>query len=205
MKVLIGVDHELLRNGLIQLLKDIQPIEYMVLASTTEEYIQALRKYRFELAVVDTDLPGAGGLKNIFSVQEILPYPPKRVFMFNEPVPELEEQFTNKKVEGIFHERMTLDELMIFFQNILNGERVYSKPHKTEHFHFSNQYLKEHLSKREEEVFYMKIRGYTVKDTAELLKISPKTVENHRRNIRKKLDIQKNSEWYEWGKRLGAI
>jgi len=59
------------------------------------------------------------------------------------------------------------------------------------------------LSKREEEVFHMKVRGYTVKETAALLNISPKTVENHRRNIRKKLNIVKNNEWYDWGKQFG--
>ncbi|ADU28537.1 response regulator transcription factor [Evansella cellulosilytica] len=204
MRLLIGLDHELLRNGLVHLLKDVRQVEYMVLATSTEMFIESVQKYEFDLIVVDADLRGAGGLRSLISILEILPHTTKKVFMYNSLHPELEELLMNKDIQGLFYEQSPLGDLMSFFEKVLNGEQAFLNNGSPRNYREIDEEFHE-LSKREEEVFYMKLRGYTVKDTAQILNISPKTVENHRRNIRKKLNIHKGSEWYDWGKKLGVI
>jgi DNA-binding NarL/FixJ family response regulator len=46
-----------------------------------------------------------------------------------------------------------------------------------------------HLSKRECEVFSFLVDGVRPKDIAQLLKISPKTVDTYRANIMRKLEV----------------
>lgn len=205
MKVLIGLDHELLRNGLIQLLKDVQQIEYMVITQTTEEFIAAVKKYEFDLFIVDAELQGAGGLRSILSTIDILPPETKRVFMYRKRIGELERLFEKRQIHGLFYERSSLDKLLSFFQKVISGEKAFMMSEQKKNVSFTDLNMNDYLSKREEEVFHMKVRGYTVKETSEVLNISSKTVENHRRNIKKKLNIKKNSEWYDWGKRLGVL
>lgn len=205
MKVLVGLKHELLRYGLIELLKDVQPIEYMAMVSDVKELIDALRKYHFDLIIVDAKLQGDGGLRSVLAVLETVSASSKRVFMFNESIKELEAIVKREEFEGIFYGHSTLTELMDFFQRVLKGECVYLNIDQKSWLLLRGEKRDHDLSKREEEVFYMKVRGYTVKDTAEALKISPRTAENHRLNIRKKLNIERSSDWYKWGKQLGVI
>lgn len=205
MRVLIGLKNELLRYGLIELLKDVQPIEYVVMSSDVKELNQALRKYDFDLIIVDAKLQGEGGLRSVFAVLETVPASSKRVFMFNESIHELDAIAKREQLQGIFYEHSTLTELMDFFQRVLKGECVYLNSDQKSCLLLRGEKREHDLSKREEEVFFMKVRGYTVKDTAEALKISPRTAENHRLNIRKKLNIEKNSDWYKWGKQFGVI
>ncbi|WP_088036273.1 response regulator transcription factor [Evansella clarkii] len=205
MKVLIGIEHELLRYGLIQLLKDIQPVEYMVEASDTEQFIDSLRKYEFDLTVANTTLPGAGGLPVLISELKNLSPGTKRVLMLGNPGGAPESYSEDSGLEGAFYHGATLDELMEFFQRILKGETAFLHAGKSRHQPGNDNQESHLLSDREKEIFHMKVRGFSVKDTASILKISPKTVENHRRNIRRKLSIGRNSEWYEWGKKLGLL
>ncbi|MFA9556562.1 response regulator transcription factor [Evansella sp. AB-rgal1] len=205
MKLLVGIEHELLRNGLIQLLKDVEPIEYMTLVSSTEEFIEAARTYHFDMVIIDVNIRGAGGWRSIVTILELFPPSAKKLFMYNEKQREIEELYRRREIEGLFYEKASLEQLMDFFQRILEGERLYLSSDTQSGNSIEGSHEGFDLTKREEEVFYMKVRGYTVKDTAKILKISPKTVENHRRNIRKKLHIQTNSEWFVWGKRLGAL
>jgi two-component system response regulator NreC len=53
------------------------------------------------------------------------------------------------------------------------------------------------ITKREKEVFFLSVSGYSLKDIAKKLKISVKTVENHRQKIGEKLETSKRHEWVE--------
>lgn len=205
MRVLIGMSHELKRYGCIQLLKDIRAIEYMVTAEVTEDFIHSLQQYTFDLIVIDSSLHELKGVQAIISQLDQQPETCKCVFLLNNPSQNVYELFLEKRIEGICYEGASLEELMIFFQRIMEGERVSSNLNKkpvpnTDHWSSSNA-----LTKREEEVFFMKVRGFSLRETAEMLNISEKTVENHRRNIRKKLNINKNSEWIEWGRKMEML
>ncbi|MCD8509200.1 MAG: response regulator transcription factor [Bacillus sp. (in: Bacteria)] len=200
MKVLVAMNQELLRYGLVQLLKDIKPIDYIAEVSTVEELINTAKTYKFDLIVADANLQGGDYITTLLTRLKGLPSDCKRVFLWkecNNQVSSLE------KADGVFHENSSLEELMDFFQRVLEGEKLYLNVNKQNSS--VDNYNNNELSRREKEVFQLKVNGYTVKDTAKLLSISPKTVENHRRNIRKKLNILRNSEWVEWGKRLGML
>jgi DNA-binding NarL/FixJ family response regulator len=63
----------------------------------------------------------------------------------------------------------------------------------------------ETLSPREQEVMVWLSQGLTAKQTADKLFISPKTVENHRTNILRKLDINSTLELVRYAARIGII
>lgn len=54
--------------------------------------------------------------------------------------------------------------------------------------------VKTSLSKREKEIADLLARGYSEKEIADKLFISPATVNNHTRNIRERFGLHKNSE-----------
>lgn len=63
----------------------------------------------------------------------------------------------------------------------------------------------ESLSEREREVFQLAAEGHSNKDIADLLSISPTTVETHRGHILQKLDIHNTAELVLYAVRRGVI
>ena len=61
------------------------------------------------------------------------------------------------------------------------------------------------LSEREREIFQLVAEGRTNKEVAELLEISPATVETHRARILQKLDIHNTAELVLYAVRRGII
>jgi len=61
------------------------------------------------------------------------------------------------------------------------------------------------LTSREQEVMRLLAEGLSPKKVADMLFISPKTVENHRSNIMNKLDIHSIHELIRYAAKLGLI
>jgi two-component system response regulator NreC len=61
------------------------------------------------------------------------------------------------------------------------------------------------LSPREREVFQLLAEGFSVRQAAEVLYISPKTVETHKYHIMEKLRIRTMSEWIKEAIRKNVI
>ncbi|NJP36624.1 response regulator transcription factor [Alkalicoccus luteus] len=184
MRVLIGMDHELMRHGLVQLLYDLGEIDYMVTTSTREELYKSMRMYTFTHIFVHTALPGA-----------LSP-----------------ASFTHAAGAGVhligskgdesgsvpLSDTLPLDEWMRRLSRIIKGEM---KPGPVS----LQSSTTEELTLREEEAVRMRVHGYTVRETAAVLGISEKTVENHRRSAAKKLQITSSREWMAFGREKGFI
>ena len=63
----------------------------------------------------------------------------------------------------------------------------------------------EALTPREQQVMRLLAEGISIKEIAERLFISPKTVENHRSNIMSKLELHSTIELIRYAARLGLI
>jgi DNA-binding NarL/FixJ family response regulator len=63
----------------------------------------------------------------------------------------------------------------------------------------------ETLTSREQEIMVFLAQGHSNKQIAEKLFISPKTVENHRSNILRKLDLHSTLDLVRYAARLGII
>jgi len=63
----------------------------------------------------------------------------------------------------------------------------------------------ETLTQREQEIMVLLAEGYSAKEAAAKLFISPKTVENHRSNIMNKLGLHSSMELVRYAARLGLV
>ncbi|MFC4738291.1 response regulator transcription factor [Bacillus daqingensis] len=184
MRVLIGMNHELMRHGLVQLLYDLGDIDYMVTAATREELYKSMRLYSFTHIFVHTALPGA--LSPASFHQEA----GAGVYLIG-----TEE---DKSRDLPLYDTLSLDEWMRRLSRIMRGDL---KPGAV----VLQSSSAEELTLREEEAVRMRIHGYTVRETAAVLGISEKTVENHRRSAAKKLHIASSRDWMAFGRSKGFI
>jgi DNA-binding NarL/FixJ family response regulator len=190
MRVLIGMEHELTTYGLIQLIKDLRPVEYIVTAKNGEEVLKNLRRYSFDLLIVQESLPGAIGMKSLLNSAEETTI---TTLICDDPSCE-----NSAGADAVIFERLPLDDWMKNLDRIIRGEKMHQSPSLV------NEET-ETLTRREEEVYRLKIQGYSVRESAGFLNISEKTIENHRRNIAKKLQLHSKRDWIEKGKILGFL
>lgn len=204
MRIHLGVRHPLVRYGITQVLKDVYDVTYMVSSETEAEWHQAMTKFDFDLVLLHEDLYETS-IPQAFLTKD--PSEQKRcmkLIMYRTDQGQPQQLFDDNLVDGMFHEEADIDQLMLYFDRIRKGERLKLSGVFDEALDQNGGDLTP-LTAREEDVFQLKVKGFSVQDTAKKLTISPKTVENHRRNIKKKLSIKKGQDWYDWAKRLGYI
>jgi two-component system invasion response regulator UvrY len=196
MKILVADDHEVVREGLKQIVGKVNPFAELNEAATGVEALEMIGMDRYDLVIMDISMPGKTGL-------DILQILKDR----NEKVPVLilsvhaEEQYAVRVLRlgasGYLCKDSVYKELATAINTILNGGR-YLSPSLTEKLLFDTKdgFLKlphESLSSREFQIMCMLAKGKTVNEIASDLYISNKTVSTHRMRIMTKMGMSKNA------------
>jgi CheY-like chemotaxis protein len=78
MRILVGDDHELVREGIKKLLSDVPDIEHVGDARNADEVLEALQRGQWDVLVLDLNLPGRSGLDTLKEVKHRYPSLPVR-------------------------------------------------------------------------------------------------------------------------------
>ena len=192
-KVVIADDHAIWRTGLRADLGD----NFTVVgeAADAAEAVKVIEATDPDLVLSDLHMPEGGGIALVKALEGKVP-----VVMLT--VSEAESDLLDAIAAGALGyltKSTEPDELREQLWKASKGEPVFSaslaalvltefrRLHKAE-------IPGEALSEREREVLQLVARGHTYKEIGESLFISPKTVENHVRNILKKLQLNRKQE-----------
>ncbi len=106
----------------------------------------------------------------------------------------LEFDLHNKPIVGLAH--YTVLDSKIKLQVSATGKLLNkNNEYETKYFNsFSQKLLSEGVSNRERDIIRLLLLNYSSKDIADKLNISPNTVDTHRRNILKKLNLSSTGE-----------
>ncbi|WP_347861861.1 response regulator transcription factor [Salimicrobium sp. PL1-032A] len=201
-KVMVVDDHALIRRGIVMLLEGYPDIAIVGEASNGDEAIQKAVSERPDVIFMDISMPD--GLDGFTAAEEILKdnQGTKIVLLSMHD----EEVYIQKAVKlnvcGYILKKSESSELYEAAQTVHNGGRYYNVGIPDEQISklFQNrEEEKSILSIREKEIVRLTILGYTNKQVSEKLFISPKTVENHKANIMRKLELNNKSELIQYG------
>ncbi len=209
-EVLLADDHTILREG-IRVLLGREPD--MRIVGEADDGIQAVEmagKLRPDVVVMDISMARMGGLD---ATREIIQtYPKVRVVILT--MHDNEEYLVEALKAGasgyVLKEAAATD-LAEAIRSAARGD-VYLYPPVARKL--VRDYVKrvsnpktvgETLTTREREVLKLVAEGYTNKEIAALLGISVKTVENHRGNIMRKLDLHDRTELARYAVRIGLV
>jgi two-component system invasion response regulator UvrY len=196
MKILIADDHAVVREGLKQILSENPNINVTAEASTGHEVLQQIEKNNFDLVVLDISMPGRGGLDIL---KEIRNKRPKLPVLILSMYPE--EQYAVRVLKAGASGYMTKDsaphELIIAIKQISKGKK-YVSPSLAERLAVdlevtTGRPLHESLSDREYQVMCMIASGKTLKEIAEQLSLSIKTISTYRSRILEKMNMKSNA------------
>ena len=106
----------------------------------------------------------------------------------------LEFDTDNKPIIGLAHYTVLSPEIKL---QVTASAKLLNKNNEYETIYFNNfsqKLLSEGISNRERDIVRLLVLNYTSKQIGDKLNISPNTVDTHRRNILKKLNISSTGE-----------
>ncbi|RDH85757.1 MAG: DNA-binding response regulator [endosymbiont of Galathealinum brachiosum] len=209
--MLIADDHTILRSG-IRLLLDNEP-NFQVIgeADNGKDAILLAGQLEPDLLLSDLSMPKTNGTEAIHRIKNR--YPNIKVLVLT--VHKTEEHVhaaLKAGADGYLLKNDTSEELINGINSILSGKSYLSPSICNEVVTgYLSDNIKESptssidlLTTRELEVMKLIAEGYRNKDTAEYLSISLKTVEKHRSNLMKKLDLHSASSITRYAIRNGV-
>lgn len=196
-RILIVDDHAIVRYGMGVMLSGADDLTLCGEAETIDEGLNAVRELRPDAAVIDIVLKEESGLDLIRKLRESGETLPLLVMsMHNESTHA--EKALRAGAQGYIMKEDADEVLVEALRAILGG-----KLHVSDGIHekMLRSYISgedepqpqegiESLTAREKEVFKGVGQGLTSKEIAEQFKLSPRTVEVHRANIKKKLNCE---------------
>jgi DNA-binding NarL/FixJ family response regulator len=195
-RILIVEDHTLLRAGLRALLLQDPDIEIVGEANNGRDAVQAVGLLAPHLVLMDLSMPGMNGIEAIMDIKRR--YPGTRVLVLTiHKTDEYIHESLRAGADGYILKDATHDELRIAVRSVLNG-KIYLSPDISSKV--LNGYLGtgnapvgvspwDTLTHREREVLKLVAEGHPNKYIADYYCLSVKTVEKHRSNLMKKLDL----------------
>lgn len=185
-KVLIVDDHQLMIDGMMELLSNHGNHEIVATANSAKRALEVLNNSKIELMITDVSMPEMKGPELIEKARKIN----SKLHII--AVSQHQEKHIVKDVlksgaDSYVLKHSTHNELIEAIEKTCSGETFVSSA-ITKMLVEDVKYpsIQELLSEREREIISLIVKEYTAKQIAEALFISEKTVETHKRNIFRK-------------------
>ena len=195
-RLAIAEDHKILRETLKGMLEHTQAYEVICEASNGLEAIKCIEHYEPEMLLLDLSMPIMGGMSVLKEVKERFPKTKILILTMHKS-----EEYVREGLElgadGYCLKDCGRDDFIAAIEKVLGGG-VYFSPGIADKIlagylgvkrTFRGRSSWDSLTRREKEVLKLVGEGHRNKEIANILSISLKTVEKHRSNIIRKLDI----------------
>ena len=207
MRILICDDHRIVRDGLMQILLQLEGVTLIKEAGNASEAYGFLKREAFDILLLDISLPDRNGLEVLQTVKE--KWPATNVLMLSMHPQELFAlRALTLGASGYLTKDTAMEELLIAVKRVSEGQKYISKSvenllvHQLDHDKPSLKHTA--LSRREFEIMIKLANGKSLLEIGNELSISNKTVGTYRSRIMEKMELTKNIEltWYCMANRL---
>ncbi len=197
-KILIADDHPLIAEGIKNTFENKSEFLVVTVVNNGEEAINYIEKNIVDIALLDINMPIMDGIecaKKIIS--EFKDVKVAMLTMHQEK--SLIQKLIQIGVKGYMLKTIPSEELLLAIKNIYNGKEYFNSDVtkaliSDDDSSSFNQFTKKspllsNLTTREKEIIKLISRGLTNNQIGEKLFISPRTVDSHRTNIMRKIEV----------------
>ena len=211
-KVLIVDDHAIVRDGICSLLALAGDIEVVGEAANGMEGLEKVGELLPDVVLMDMAMPVMGGLEAIRRIRK--EFAGVKILALTQ-YDDKEHVFPaiQAGATGFVSKTAASSELAHGIRAVSAGEsylspsiaRLFVEDYQSVALTEANSDPYEQLTDREREMLKLVVEGYKTRQIAELLNITPKTVEGHKTNLMKKLGIHSNLDLVKYALRRGII
>jgi len=207
-KVLIADDHNLVRKGLKRILLDTEWIASVDEARDGKEAVIKVSNIDYDVVLLDISFPGRSGIDTLKQLRCLKPKLPVLILSMHP-----EEQYAVRSIRagasGYLTKESAPEELIEAIRRVTTG-RKYITSSLAERLAIgteeqSEEPLHKSLSDREYQVMCMIGSGKTVKEIADALSLSVKTISTHRVRILRKMHMKNNAHLTHYAIKQGLV
>jgi DNA-binding NarL/FixJ family response regulator len=195
---MIAEDQGLIRHSLAALLSAVDGFQIVGLAANGEELLKQLELVKPDVILMDIKMPKMNGIEVTKTIDEKMPWV-KVIALSGFDHPVYIKEMLKNGAKGFISKNCSIEELCEAIRMVNSGAQYFCKTISSIVFHDFTQTFSENgnsliysLTPREIEVIKMLASGMVTKEIANAMFISDKTVERHKSNLLKKLQV-KNS------------
>ena len=211
-RVLIVDDHTIVRDGICALLALVADVEVVGEAANGREAVDKVRQLAPDVVLMDIAMPIMDGLEATRRIHK--EFPEVKVLALTQH-DESEHVFSIVEVgaKGFISKAAASSELASGIRAVHRGDsflspvaaRVFVEDFQLGAATGGKQDSYRQLTNREREVLKLVAEGYTTQEIADILVLSPKSVQGHKTNLMAKLDIHNRTDLIKYAIRKGII
>lgn len=209
-RVLLADNHTLVRAGLRALLESLDAVQVVAEANDGREALRLIEAHRPDVVLMDVAMPEMNGLEATARV--VKEFPAVRVIILSMHAnEEYVLQALRAGAVGYVLKDSGVSELELALRSVSKGD-TYLSPAVSKHV--VSDYVRRiggessspsQLTPRQREILQLLAQGRSVKEMAQLLHISVKTVETHRAQLMERLNIHDVAGLVRYAIRMGLV
>jgi len=211
-RVLIADDHAIVRDGLQQLLKSQPDLEPAGEAEDGQQALEAAKTLRPDVILLDIAMPRLSGIEVIALIREAVPASQVVVLSMHAKETYVQQALAAGALGYVLKASPSRD-ILDAIRAAYRGEYFLSSRLQAE---VIGKYLQAQqsipsirsydlLSEREQQVFRLVAQGRSTSQIADILCVSPKTVEKHRASLMNKLDVHDRLDLLKYAIKIGVV
>jgi len=209
-KVLVTDDHQLFREGLVNLLFSAPDIEVIAQAENGRDAIDKAKHFKPDVILIDIAMPVMSGIEATRELKRDTPEI-KIIAVSMHSDKQYVKGILEAGADGYLLKNCTYRQLTDAIKTVYSGKKFLSEditelvingyldPSKSELDGFSL------LSEREKEIFLLFAEGKSTREIGDKLFISVKTVGTHKQHILEKLELKTNTDMVKFALKQGLI
>jgi len=211
-RVLVVDDHAIIRDGICALLALTGDIEAVGVAANGRDALEMVTKLSPDIVLIDIVMPLMDGLEATHRIHK--KFPETKVIILTQYE---DREYVLPVIEagasGFVSKTAASSELISAIRSVYHGNsflspsiaRLLVEDYRQIASVGKNKDTSEQLTDREREILKLLAEGHSTREIAQMLVISPKTVERHKTNLMAKLDIHNRLDLFKYALRKGII
>jgi DNA-binding NarL/FixJ family response regulator len=186
-KILLVDDHRVFSESLKTIL-EAQNYE-VTSVSDAELALKYVKSSNYDIIITDVEMPKINGfefIKEIKTIENSLLSPPKYIILTSFSKIRIFKQFYDLGIHAYLSKNVSQLELISVVKRVLNNETYFEKSIYDAYIKSDISTKEIELTSREKDVLQLILEEKTTQEIADILIISPFTVEGHRKNLMQK-------------------
>ncbi len=188
LKILVVDDHPIFLKGLVEVLQDEMPDAEIIPQTSSLKALGVALNQIPDIAVLDLDMPDMNGIALGTELKTRTPSM-KIIILTMHKEPDIIRSVMSKGIDGYVFKDDAVNDVVVAIQDVMNGKQYISKSTTLFQDELDTD-LVEALTKTEILVLRAISNHKTSREIADAMFVSLKTIENHRNNISRKLNLQ---------------